>query len=193
MKPMSSLCSKPSAAFELSMRNQLRGPMKTPNLYLLSIPIGLLLLALSGSEVRAQQEGSSQRENRASRTRAVNESVSRAEREAERLVSLAPEKIILLLSQEPGLFLEIKKMLVRNAYGQGQVLDPKELTDEAVFRLVRDDEDTRALITQQIVDRGYIRAKPTREELAREFEEQQRLARTNPYGDDQDQYSRISS
>lgn len=165
--------------------------MKISKLHLL--PIGLLLLALSSSEARAQQEDSAKRENRHSRTHAVNESASRAEREAERLVSLAPEKIILLLSQEPGLFLEIKKMLVRNAYAQGQVLDPKELTDDAVFRLVRDDEDTRALITQQIVDRGYIRAKPTREELAREFEEQQRLARTNFYGDQEDQYSRTSS
>jgi protein involved in polysaccharide export with SLBB domain len=165
--------------------------MKISKLHLL--PIGLLLLALSSSEARAQQEDSAKRENRHSRTHAVNESASRAEREAERLVSLAPEKIILLLSQEPGLFLEIKKMLVRTAYAQGQVLDPKQLTDDAVFRLVRDDEDTRALITQQIVDRGYIRAMPTREELARDFEEQQRLARTNFDGDQEDQYSRTSN
>src|SRR6267142_1040157 len=114
MKPISNLCSKPSAAFSLCSAEVLRGPMKISKLHVL--PIGLLLLALSSSEARAQQEDSAKGENRHSRPHAVNESASRAEREAERLVSLAPEKIILLLSQEPGLFLEIKKMLVRNAY-----------------------------------------------------------------------------
>lgn len=129
----------------------------------------------------------------------------RAQREAERLVSLPPERIILLLEQEPGLFLEVKKMLVRNAYAQGRVLAVDELTDEAIFRRVRDDEETRAQITQQIVDRGYVRAKPTNEELARQIAEQQKLATENeqrrqPYGrgftqnpDQQDQYGSAPS
>jgi len=109
------------------------------------------------------------------RTKAIDEADSRAEKEAERLVSIPPEKIVLMLQQEPGLFLEVKKLLVRRAYSQGQVLDPKDLTDNAVFRLVRDDEEVRALITEQILDRGYIRAKPTREELLKEVEEQRRM------------------
>src|SRR5204863_6297203 len=41
------------------------------------------------------------------------------------------------------------------------------------------DEETRALITQQIVDRGYVRAKPTRQEMVRDYEQQQKLARAN--------------
>ncbi len=114
-----------------------------------------------------------------SRTRAVDEADSRAEKEAERLVSLSPDKIILVLQQEPGLFLEVKKMYVRKAYANGQVVDPKELSDDFIFRRIREDQEFCALITQQIVDRGYIRPKPTRDELAREYEEQQKLiART---------------
>lgn len=109
------------------------------------------------------------------RTKAIDQADSRAEKEAERLVSMPPEKIVLMLQEEPGLFLEVKKLLVRRAFSQGQVLDPKDLADEAVFRLVRDDEEIRALVTQQILDRGYIRAKPTREELLKEAEEQQRI------------------
>jgi protein involved in polysaccharide export with SLBB domain len=114
-----------------------------------------------------------------SQTRALDQADSRAEKEAERLVSLAPERIILLLEQEPGLFLEVKKMLVRDAYAQGRVLAADELTDEAIFRLVRDDEEIRAQITQQIVDRGYVRAKPTDKELARQIAEQQKLVAQN--------------
>lgn len=109
------------------------------------------------------------------RTHVIDQSESRGEQEANRLVSLPADKIIVLLQQEPGLFLQVKKMLVRQAYGQGRVLDPKELEDESIFRLIREDQETRSLITQQIVDRGYIRAKPTREELTREYEEQRKL------------------
>ena len=150
--------------------------------------IGVLPFSLG---VSAQQAGSSARdvvpdaanytgdypdENPSvSRTKAIDEADSRAEKEAERLVSMPPEKIVLMLQQEPGLFLAVKKLLVRRAYSQGRVLDPKDLADEAVFRLVRDDEEVRALVTQQILDRGYIRAKPTREELLKEAEEQERI------------------
>ena len=109
------------------------------------------------------------------RTWAIDEADSRAEEEAERIVSLPAEKIILLLQQEPGLFLQVKKMLVRKAYQQGRVLEPQELTDEALFRLIRQDENVRVVITNEIVDRNYIRAKPTREELERNWRRQAAL------------------
>src|SRR5207245_9428032 len=102
----------------------------------------------------------------------IVEAKSRAEEEAKRIVSLPAEKIILLLQQEPGLFLQVKKMLVRKAYQQGRVLEPQELTDEALFRLIRQDENVRVVITNEIVDRNYIRAKPTREELERNWQRQ---------------------
>lgn len=148
-----------------------------------------LVLVFCGSEMNAQDHGYSDTENASARTHALDQADSRAEKEAERMVSLAPERIILLLQQEPGLFLEVKKMLVRKAYAQGQILDPEELTDDTVFRRIREDEETRALITRQIVDRGYIHAKPTREELAREYEEDRKLAQKNareeqPYEDE---------
>src|SRR5437762_8259044 len=98
---------------------------------------------------------------------ALDQADSRAEREAAQLVSLSPDKIISLLREETGLMLEVKKLLVRKAFEQGRILDPEDLTDEALFQLVRDDQKIRVLITQEIEDRAYVRAKPTREELAR--------------------------
>lgn len=134
-----------------------------------------LFIMLARLDAQAQERDQS---DNVSRTHALDEADSRAEREADRLVSLPPEKIILLLQQEPGLFLEVKKMLVRRAFAQGRILGEQDLTDEAIFRLIQDDDETRALITQQITDRGYVRAKPTSEELARQLE-QQRLAQEN--------------
>ncbi len=116
----------------------------------------------------------------ADRTRAADPSQSRAEEEAERMVSLSADNITALLEQEPGLLLEVKKLLVRTAYEQGRVLDPKELTDEALFRLIAKDETVRVLITQEIEDRGYVRVRPTRQELEREQRAWQNEAGNNP-------------
>lgn len=144
---------------------------------LLPLFAGLLVLTLPLARAAAQSrpDPSDNDNDSHSYTRAVDPSDSRAEKEAERLVSLSPDKIIIILQREPGLFLEVKKMYVRRAFAEGQVVDPKQLTDDFIFRRVREDQEFCALITQQIEDRGYIRPKPTREELAREYEEQQEL------------------
>ena len=101
---------------------------------------------------------------------------SQAEMEAEQLVSLSADKIIQLLRDEPGLLLQVKKRLVRKAFEQGRLLDPADLNDEALFRLLREDEDVRILATQEIEDRSYIRPKPSKEELAQEaYRQMQRM------------------
>lgn len=102
------------------------------------------------------------------RTTAISDSASRAEQEAEQLVSLSADKIISLLNEEPGLLLEVKKTLVKKAYEQGRVLNPEELTDEALFRLISSDVNIRIVVTREIEDRLYVRAKPTRKELERD-------------------------
>ena len=62
---------------------------------------------------------------------------SQAEMEADQFVSLSADKIIQLLRDEPGLLLQVKKRLVRKAFEQGRLLDPADLNDEALFRLLK--------------------------------------------------------
>lgn len=102
------------------------------------------------------------------RTRALDESRSQAEQQSEQTVSLSADKLVLLLQKETGLLLEVKKLLVRKAFEQGRILEPRDLTDDALFRLVREDEDIRVLATQELLKRGYIRALPTAEEGQRD-------------------------
>jgi hypothetical protein len=97
----------------------------------------------------------------------IDQANSQAEQEAEQIVSLSADKIIQILRDETGLLLQIKKTLVRKAFEQGRILDPDDLTDDALFRLIIGDQNVRVIATREIVDRSYIRAKPTREELAR--------------------------
>src|ERR1700722_8591675 len=78
---------------------------------------------------------------------------SRAAQEAEEKVSLSADKIVEILRDEPGLLLQVKKLLVMRAYEQGRILDPADLTDEALFRLLREDDHIRILATRETDDR----------------------------------------
>ena len=102
------------------------------------------------------------------RTPAIGTPESEAERRAEESASLSPETLIALLQQEPGLLLEVKKDLFRRAFEQGMLLETRDLNDERLFRLLREDESVRVLATQEVTRRFYIRALPTREERKRE-------------------------
>ncbi len=101
------------------------------------------------------------------RSTAIDQANSRAEHEAEQMVSLSADRILFILRDEPGLLLQVKKALVRKAFEQGRILDPNDLTDDALFNLIRQDDNIRVIATHEIEDRSYIKAKPTREELAR--------------------------
>ncbi len=90
---------------------------------------------------------------------------SAAERLANEQVSLSADKILEVMKTEPGLLLEFKKTLVRKAYEQGRYLDPQDLTDEAVFALIKNEISVRVLATREMESRGYIRALPNRQEL----------------------------
>lgn len=120
---------------------------------------------ISGGSALAQSIPDTPRE--ANRPHREEKEASRAEQHADELVALSADTIIDLLRKEAGLLLQAKRALVRNAYEQGRLVDPKDLDDDALYRLVQDDQSVRVLITHEIENRYYIRAKPTREELSR--------------------------
>lgn len=148
----------------------------TPRLSSRSRVLSLLLVVTFGwGLAQGQQQGSQQPQDRhysgdSDRQPAIRQADSRAQQEADLLVALSADKIISILRDEPGLLLQVKKLLVRKAYEQGRILDPQDLNDEALYRLVREDANVRVLITREIEDRQYIRALPDkqeREEMAR--------------------------
>src|SRR5690242_13669673 len=75
----------------MNHRNFVRGPMKLPLLF--AVCLSVVLVAIRPVNSRAQERESSQTtpDNASSRTHAISEADSRAEQEAERLVSLPPE------------------------------------------------------------------------------------------------------
>lgn len=138
-----------------------------------AILLALVFLLLAAVNTAPAQDKPKDKSSDYDRSKAVPVARSRAEVEADRLVSLSADKIVSLLVNEPGLLLECKKLLVRTAYAQGRLIDPEDLTDEAVFRLVRQDENARVLFTREIEDRAYVQPKPTRAERERNLAGQQ--------------------
>jgi len=123
---------------------------------------GLLAFALLG---KGQIQTPEQNKSPGGFQRSTQEVETRAEQEAEQMVSLSAQAIHEILLREPGLLLEVKKALVRKAYQQGRLLDPADLTDEALFQLLREDNNVRILATREMASRMYVRAKPNAEEL----------------------------
>src|SRR5258708_13832173 len=123
----------------------------------LAISLGLTCVIASHAQIHCA--------GNSGRSRAVAPYQSRAERAAEEMVSLSADTIIGFLRSEPGLLLQAKRLLVTRAYEQGRLLDPKDLEDEALFRLVQEDQSVRVSITREIEERHYIQAKPRPEEL----------------------------
>jgi protein involved in polysaccharide export with SLBB domain len=122
--------------------------------------LGLALVAGSGLETWAQAKTLAQE-------KALAQEDS-PEPDSEPAVSLSAGTMIDILRREPGLLLEVKRLLVRKAYEQGRLLDPADLTDDALFQLLREDDNVCILVTREIEKRQYVRAKPTRKEMEKD-------------------------
>ncbi|MGB8989626.1 MAG: hypothetical protein WCC37_23720, partial [Candidatus Sulfotelmatobacter sp.] len=128
---------------------------------LCAVVLGVCLLASTGQE-KAWAQQDRNREDAAQNTGPDDELNGE---DAEPKISLAAATISSILRREPGLMLAVKRLLVRQAYEQGQLLDPADLTDDALYQLLIADDNARILATQEIEKREYVRAKPTREEM----------------------------
>src|SRR5438067_4428524 len=132
MKPMSSLVT-PLQNITSTNKDLVQRRDNNRSLFFQAL-LSLFLCATSAAPLHAQTE------------RPAN-SNGRAAEQAEQLVSLSADTIEGMLLREPGLLLEVKKALVRKAYEEGRLLDPADLTDDALFELLRDDNDVRILAT----------------------------------------------
>ena len=129
-----------------------------------AVIVGIFLLAsVVPEKVWAQQD----RDREAAAQQAGSQGELNGD-DGEPRISLSAATISNILRREPGLMLAVKRLLVRQAYEQGQLLDPADLTDDALYQLLIVDDNARILATQEIEKREYVRAKPTREEMEKD-------------------------
>ncbi|MGA2809775.1 MAG: SLBB domain-containing protein [Candidatus Acidiferrum sp.] len=71
-------------------------------------------------------------------------------------VSAAPEQIRAVLVKDPGLLVELKRWIAKEAAANGQLIDDFDLTDQAVFDRLGDDIVFRAAATRMLQRFGYL-------------------------------------
>ena len=75
----------------------------------------------------------------------------------ETLAQPSAEDIISVLRSKPELLPSVKEFVLQNAHRQGALLDTTDLTDEALFRMIREDLQLRQAISQKIQESSRLR------------------------------------
>jgi protein involved in polysaccharide export with SLBB domain len=78
--------------------------------------------------------------------------------------SLSAERIILVLRDDSELLLQVKNLVIQDAYEHGTVLDLQDLTDETLFQQIRQNAHIRALATREIENSRNLGPNPTGDE-----------------------------
>ena len=116
----------------------------------IAIALGVTCTMPSLAQVSKDAKENRSQDHSKDRSRTSAMEKSRAELAAEELVSLSADTIVNFLRNDPGLLLQVKRALVKKAYEQGRLLDPRDLEDDMLFRLIQDDQNVRVLITREI-------------------------------------------
>ena len=117
-----------------------------------------VLICLLGASVFAQQD-----EKRAiSRDQPSYRPAGPSELENENLahVSASAAQIEEILRKDPGLLVELKRWVAKEATDYGQVVEDSDLTDQAVFDRLEHDVQLRSLATRLLQRYGYLLPSP---------------------------------
>ncbi|HMD85096.1 MAG TPA: SLBB domain-containing protein [Terriglobia bacterium] len=72
------------------------------------------------------------------------------------LVSASPEQIRDVLAKDPGLMVELKRLMAKQAIDKGQIVGEQELADAAIMDRLATDTRFRALATRLLQRYGYL-------------------------------------
>jgi polysaccharide biosynthesis/export protein len=101
-------------------------------------------------------------------------------------VAASADQILAVVNNQPGLMVELKRLLAQDAGASGQILEESDLTDVAVTARLRSDLRARVLATHLLQRYGYLvpRANPDSD-----LEAKQRVARASTAGLPEDRES----
>jgi protein involved in polysaccharide export with SLBB domain len=116
----------------------------------------LLALLACGQHSSAQQNPTTTtRQNPPSATTTRQNTFELEKQNAERVAASA-EQIKLVLIKDPGLLVELKNLVAKEATENGQLVDDRDLTDQAIFDRLADDITFRSAATQLLQRYGYL-------------------------------------
>lgn len=103
-----------------------------------------------------QQNTTKTRSDDYSVTRPTKREISALEKENLSRVAAAPSQIKEVLVKEPGLLVELKRWIAKDASDNGQVVNDEDLTDNAVFDRLGSDIAFRSVATRLVQRYGYL-------------------------------------
>ena len=95
------------------------------------------------------------RQNPVSATTTRQNTYELEKQNAER-VAASSEQIRLVLIKDPGLLVELKNLVAKEATANGQLVDDRDLTDQAIFDRLAEDVTFRSAATQLLQRYGYL-------------------------------------
>src|SRR5690242_3257966 len=71
-------------------------------------------------------------------------------------VGASAEDIKVVLVKSPGLMVEVKRWVAKDATDQGQIITERDLADDAIFERLQNDVHFRSVVTQLLQRYGYL-------------------------------------
>jgi hypothetical protein len=90
-------------------------------------------------------------------SRIANQEVSELENGNLLRVAASPTQIQEVLLKEPGILVELKRWVAREASDNGQIVSDDDLTDNAIFDRLKTDVAFRSVATRLVQRYGYLR------------------------------------
>ncbi len=103
------------------------------------------------------QEANRQQHQSSGTSRSASLEVSELENENLLRVAASPSQIQDVLLGQPGILVELKRWLARQASDNGQIVSDEDLTDNVVFERLRNDVAFRSVATRLVQRYGYLR------------------------------------
>ncbi len=116
--------------------------------------VGLAIFVCCGV-LRAQQAGAPPASQQSSTASARLNSLELEQENSDR-VGASPQRIREILVKDPGLLVELKRWVSREATSNEQVIDDADLTDQAIFDRLEEDVAFRAAATRLVQRYGYL-------------------------------------
>ena len=116
-----------------------------------------LLIIVAAFAISTQaQEPSRQPQQETSGSRTPNREVSELERDNLSRVAASAAQIRAVLVKDPGLLVELKRWIAKEATDNGQIVSDENLTDNAVFDRLTGDVMFRSVATRLVQRYGYL-------------------------------------
>jgi len=116
-----------------------------------------ILISASCLPLMAQQSDQKRNSENSSAIQRQQAGQSELEKENLNYVAAAPAQIKEVLIKDPGLLVELKRWIAREASDNGQIVSEEDLTDTAVFDRLTTDVAFRSVATRLVQRYGYLR------------------------------------